>query len=355
MDNRTSVKSRSSNIELLRIISMLVIVAHHYVVNSGLINIIKQHPFESNSLYLLMFGWGGKTAINCFLLITGYFMCKQEATLKKYLKFLLQILFWNVLIGIVFLLLGYERFSFMLIAKMLLPFNNVGNSGVFISSYLFFYLCIPFVNTMLRGINKRMHQFFLIGAIVMFSILPSIGFKTVFSSIIWFTIVYMLGAYIRLYYPETNSTQFYGYCTIVFLILSLGSIPIMLNVGNILGKFVPYFLVNEENKIFALALAVSCFIFFLKLKIESNKIINLVGSACFGVLLIHANSNAMRTWLWNDTIDCVGHYGVPWMMSYAFVSVLSIYTICTILELIRIRYIENGILNIVYNHIVRHS
>lgn len=31
---------RSSNIELFRILSMLMIVAHHYVVNSGLMNCI---------------------------------------------------------------------------------------------------------------------------------------------------------------------------------------------------------------------------------------------------------------------------------------------------------------------------
>lgn len=34
---------RSSNIELFRIISMLVIVAHHYVANSGVINEIRWH------------------------------------------------------------------------------------------------------------------------------------------------------------------------------------------------------------------------------------------------------------------------------------------------------------------------
>ncbi len=33
----TTVRLRDSNIELYRIISMLLIVAHHYVVNSGLI------------------------------------------------------------------------------------------------------------------------------------------------------------------------------------------------------------------------------------------------------------------------------------------------------------------------------
>ena len=38
---------RSSNIELFRILSMLMIVAHHYVVNSGLLDCIeKQSQLE---------------------------------------------------------------------------------------------------------------------------------------------------------------------------------------------------------------------------------------------------------------------------------------------------------------------
>lgn len=64
---------RSSNIELLRILSMLMIVAHHFVVNSGLLNCIdSQVKFNFRDYFLLLFGWAGKTGINCFVLITGY-------------------------------------------------------------------------------------------------------------------------------------------------------------------------------------------------------------------------------------------------------------------------------------------
>ena len=60
MSNAVKEKMRSSKIELLRIVSMLVIVAHHYVVNSGLMDTIRQHPLEYDSIALLMFGWGVK-------------------------------------------------------------------------------------------------------------------------------------------------------------------------------------------------------------------------------------------------------------------------------------------------------
>lgn len=79
-------KIRESNLELYRIIVMLLIVAHHYVVNSGLTSIggpISSNPISLKSLFLLLFGAWGKTGINCFVLITGYFMCKSQITLKK--------------------------------------------------------------------------------------------------------------------------------------------------------------------------------------------------------------------------------------------------------------------------------
>ena len=76
---------RNSSLELFRIITMLVIIAHHYVVNSGLTEVLQQNTSVSfNSVFLCLFGWGGKTGINCFVLITGYFMCKSNITLKKF-------------------------------------------------------------------------------------------------------------------------------------------------------------------------------------------------------------------------------------------------------------------------------
>lgn len=90
---------RSSNIELFRIISMLMIVAHHYVVNSGLLDCIDaQSSLHLKYYFLLLLGWGGKTGINCFVLITGYFMCTSNITKKKFLKLLGEVYFYKVVI-----------------------------------------------------------------------------------------------------------------------------------------------------------------------------------------------------------------------------------------------------------------
>lgn len=84
-------KIRNSNLELYRIIVMLLIVAHHYVVNSGLITVMEETPLSARSIFFYLFGAWGKIGINCFVLITGYFMCKSQITLQKFMKLLLEV------------------------------------------------------------------------------------------------------------------------------------------------------------------------------------------------------------------------------------------------------------------------
>ena len=54
------IRYRSSNIEFYRIIVMLLIVAHHYVVNSGLIEKMQESPLSPQSLFIIYLEHGAK-------------------------------------------------------------------------------------------------------------------------------------------------------------------------------------------------------------------------------------------------------------------------------------------------------
>lgn len=56
---------RNSNLELYRIIVMMLIVAHHYVVNSGLIEQMQSSTLTANSMFLYLFGMWGKYQLLC--------------------------------------------------------------------------------------------------------------------------------------------------------------------------------------------------------------------------------------------------------------------------------------------------
>jgi len=103
-----------------------------------------------------------------------------------------------------------------------------------------------------------------------------------------------------------------------------------------------YFFLRDSNKILAVAFAVCSFLWFKNLNIKYNKIINAFGAATFGVLLIHANSNAMRTWLWKDTVDCVGHYAQPLgnLILYSVGIVLVVFIVCNLIDQLRIKTLE---------------
>ena len=131
-----------------------------------------------------------------------------------------------------------------------------------------------------------------------------------------------------------------GY-SVLFIILSMVSILMLLYMSSIKGHMYDvYFFVSDSNKILALLTAVTTFTWFKNMKISYSKWINTIASSMFGVLLIHANSNTMRQWLWKDTLQNADHYGDEHYILYAIMCVLIIFVTCIIIDHIRIHTIE---------------
>lgn len=136
------------------------------------------------------------------------------------------------------------------------------------------------------------------------------------------------------------------FASVVLAIVSILGLRLVLG-----GKYASYgsFFVSDSNKFFAVAISVCSFLWFKNMNIKYSKIINAFGAATFGVLLIHANSDAMRTWLWKDTIDVVGHYSTMNTGSLALYSVgvvLAIFIICNLIDQLRIATMEKWFLDL---------
>lgn len=138
MDNTITPKHiRNSNLELFRIIVMCLIVAHHFVVNSGLVPVITADFPSSKSIFLIFFGWAGKTGINCFVLITGYFMCTSKITLRKGLKLLLQVEFYKIIFFFFFVQMSYIELTHKTLLKRIMLITSISDG--FVSCYLIFF------------------------------------------------------------------------------------------------------------------------------------------------------------------------------------------------------------------------
>lgn len=250
--------TRNSNIELFRIITMLVIIAHHYVVNSGIADILfSNSSMGVKNIFYLIFGCGGKTGINCFVLITGYFMCKSKITLRKFLKLFCEAEFYSFVIFMIFWITGYEPFSIKMFIKNMIPFLDISTG--FMACFLLFYLLIPFLNILIKHMKKREHEMLLALCLFIYTFLPSLAKAyVVFNYITWFVVLYILISYIR-YYPKEiyQNTKVWGILTIVTIVLSWISIVVCRYVG-----IDPYFFVADSNKILALVTALCAFMFF---------------------------------------------------------------------------------------------
>ena len=118
---------RASNFELYRIILMVTIVAHHYVVNSGFPDLYDFNHITGNLIFLQLLGFAGKIGINCFVFVTGYFMIKSQFRFEKLLKLYLEIKFYKFVIYIIFLAAGYESLSIRSLLKCLVYNKNTQN------------------------------------------------------------------------------------------------------------------------------------------------------------------------------------------------------------------------------------
>ena len=195
---QTQKKPRNSNLELYRIIVMLLIVAHHYVVNSGLMPELDKDPLSAKSIYFYLFGMWGKTGINCFVLITGYFMCKSHITIRKFLKLFLEVEFYSIVFYAIFTATSYQPFSVKEALLMLWPVKSIATG--FTSCFLVFYMFIPFLNVLVSHLDKKMHGRLVLLCLFTYTLMGTIHrFEVSMNYVSWFCVLYFIASYIRLY------------------------------------------------------------------------------------------------------------------------------------------------------------
>jgi len=337
-------KVRNSNLELYRILLMLAVVAHHYVANSGVMDLMKENPTSIRSLYYYIFGAWGKVGINCFVLITGYFMCKSKITIQKFLKLLLEVVFYMFIINMVLIVTGIERVSMRELWSDFQILFDVSHG--FTSCFIIFYLFIPFLNVLVNNMTQPQHKCLVGLCLAVFSGISTLLLGRVeMNYVVWFCILYLISSYIRFYNPMSNWR--WGWIMGGGCLLSVLSIVVLIYICVIWGKSLPqYHFISDSNKLLAVLLSVSLFMYFKDLRIPQSKFINRIAQSCFGVLLIHANCDAMRTWLWKDFLDVAGQYHTNTFIQHSILSVLGIYIVCTIIDQLRISFIEKPFFNL---------
>lgn len=168
-------------------------------------------PVSGKSLFFYILGMWGKTGINCFVLITGYFMCKSHITVRKFLKLLLQVEFYNIAINAIFAITGYHDFGVKEALFCLLPVKAVADG--FVSCFLVFYLFIPFLNILISHLGRRKHFLLVLLCLFTYTLMGTFNcFHVTMNYVSWFCVLYFISSYIRLYglLPKVSNAKWGG-------------------------------------------------------------------------------------------------------------------------------------------------
>ena len=343
-------KTRCSNIELFRVVVMLLIIMHHCLVNSDLFATAYDYLDSTKSWLVFFVGSFGKMGINCFVLITGYYMCKQKISLKKYLVILCEILFYSIMCMIVLALFGVTEINLESIVHYTLL--TTGESIQFPANFLLFYPLIPFLNILIRNLDFVKHTLLNLFLIFIFSVRANIpDFTVSLNYVYWFCVVYLIGAYLRLYSDRLGSfvRSLKWLFTILVVLFGLSFLTIKQGILMTEVSHDDYilFYMMDSNKLLPLFLAVFMFLLFKAVSIPNNRVINLLGKATFGVLLFHNGLGAI-IWPW---IAPEKWYFSDYLFLFIFVCAIVIFTVSAFVDFARRFLIERPLLSVLGNHI----
>ena len=78
--------------------------------------------------------------------------------------------------------------------------------------------------------------------------------------------------------------------------------------------------------------------------LRPSRFINGAAATAFGVFCIHANSDAMRRWLWGDVLRVTERYPTSMAWWQLPAAVLGIFAVCAAVDLLRARFLERPFL-----------
>ena len=265
---------RESNIELLRIISMILIVAFHCTIDIGLV-----HDNKIVSVILFATGIWGILGVNCFFIISFYFLYNSKFKTKKFIYIIKEILFYTIPLIIIAMINVRTNTGWSLkeINKIIFlqgikqPFWQ--DMYWFATIYLLMYLSFPAINSIMRKMSQKQLKYIVI---LLSVIIVLYQMQTTLIEEYFFCVyMYITFFYIKEYKEEWIKKN----CKIGFLVVTLvifftkiilecnnNSIFIINVITGKLGRTSLFFFID----------AIFAFYIFKTMKIKQSKIINTI-------------------------------------------------------------------------------
>ena len=348
---------RKAGIDLLRIVSMCMIIVIHmngYGKASEMIDAFSLKYFCSRIFVFFV-----ACSVNVYAMISGYVGCTKTTSgysVRKFLKLWSWVLFYSVFLMMLFKIIYPEQIGRRQMIEAVFPAMSM--QYWYFTCYIPVLFLMPYLNIFITkmdiiSMRKLINLLFLL-----FSVIPWVfqtdwfGLDDGFSAF-WLIILYLFGAWIRKEMEETESLfAKWKKSRLLFALAGLILIQVLLRytldkVGVVIGadsglmhdfgSYTSPFIVME---------ACVMLLLFAKLEISQVKcstIISQIGAASFGVYLIHDNQ-FVRQYIMMDRFVRVGQLNP---IAYVFAMLggaVGIYVCCAAVELVR-KFVGCGIKN----------
>lgn len=334
---------RSSNLELLRILCMLLIIGDHLTGQGG----IADYTTLPSSFAFCLIGCGSRIACSVFILIGGWFLCEQPYKTRRPLSLWLSLWLYTVPVTLLCRLAGLDV-SFGALRWAAFPAST--RQLWFISDYLLLLLCVPLLNRVLRGLPRTAHRGLLAVLAVPMILYPTLfGENGIVSDTAWmFLYEYLLAAYLRRY-PENRLARLLQNRAAA-LALGLGLPLVNTAIRAVLetrgltdGKafqYVAYYrtaLGALPNLLAALAL----FYLFKNLDLGCVRWVNALSGTTLGVYILH-QVPAFRNFLWNGLLQAQAHHG---SVVYTLFAIFAVLFGCAAVDAVRTRLVMRPLEN----------
>ena len=322
---------RNSNLELLRIICMFFLIIHHCVVHGGSV----WNATGLNWYIAWFFVPIGKICFNTFLAISAWFLVDKAFKSERFFKTWLQVFFYSIGGAALAFFLGLQmtwRDGFSAL------FPITGNSHGFAAAYLAFYLLTPFLSIVAKRIGKKPLAFLIIILLYFQVFSKGIAFITqytqnLYSELQLFVLVYFIVLYFKKFGIKIFEKRTFN---IIVVLISWVLLFVMMCLRRQSNNYIELFfsINNDESGIIYIISGCSLFFLFKNINIKTNIIINKIAGTTFGILLIH-DHNFLRPLFWKNILHVQDWYLSSYFGLYLFLTSLTVFIVCALIELIR--------------------
>lgn len=336
MSNR---QTRDSNIELLRIICMVLLVGHHFSVHGGLLGL----NFSSSMMAGLALLPVGKICFIAFIAISMYFLVDGSYKPDRFLNCWIEVLFYSILLTMLtYAMGGVVRFR----DAVSCLFVMIGNSHGFAASYLLFLLIYPFLLAITKNCSKNKARLLLLIAfnVQIFSqILKGwTGYnQPVYSELGLFIFCFFLSLNLKRYPIELLNNKVFDMIVVIAVYSYVYVIDYVAYKGELNScSSVMYSITGDESSIFFIIGGYALFYLFKNIHIPHVSAINSIATTTFGVLLIH-DHNFFRHLFWNEIVRTQTFYNSEHFILYLMIATVMIFIICSLIDYIRFIIFSN--------------